>query len=189
MRWPALLALAAPVLLFGSGLDNTPGRVDRDEVPNELPAIDLPVVREHTYRMAGKVRLLLLWVGRNDVGSGVIRWKASNDASSFELLIGSDPSKAPGQLNKWGYLVEETRSGNSTVVGVISQDNEDGLDDVKAGLAKQQHGRPFDTIRGRVGLTAQARVGMLYAPSNSRIKCPGRAQDGPRGQVESDQAA
>lgn len=167
MGWRVLLVLVTPVLLFGERLRPASMLVDKDVVPNGVPAIDLPVVREHTYRMAGKIRLLLLWVGREDVGSGTIRWRASGDASAFELLIGSDPSKAPGQLNKWGYLVEEVRNGTSTVVGVISQDSEDGLGDVKAGLASQQHRRPFDTIRGRVGLTeALARVGTLHAPSN-----------------------
>jgi hypothetical protein len=137
----------------------------REAVPSVPLAIDLPVVRQHTYRMAGKVRMLLIWVGRDDVGSGVITWKGSGSDRAYELLIGSDPAKAPGHLNKWGYLVEEIRGGDTSVVGVISQ-GEERLSDVKKGLASQQGRRPFDTVRGRVGGDeAHARVGTLYAPS------------------------
>jgi hypothetical protein len=136
-------------------------------VPTEIPGRGLPVVREHTYRMAGKIRLVMLWVGRDDVGSGVIKWRAAGDVEAIELLIGSDPKRAPGQLNKWGYLVEAMRGGESSVVGLISQENDDRLSDVKAGLKTRQELRAFDTIRGLATATeGMARVGTLYAPNH-----------------------
>ncbi len=135
-------------------------------VPAEIPGRDLPVVREHTYRMAGKIRILLLWVGRDDVGSGVITWRGAGDEKAIELLIGSDPARAPGQLNKWGYLVEAMRGAESSVVGLVSQENDDRLSDVKAGLKTRKEQRAFDTIRGHVAATeGTARVGTLHAPS------------------------
>jgi hypothetical protein len=135
-------------------------------VPTEIPGRDLPVVRQHTYRMAGKIRLVMIWVGRDDVGSGVINWRAAGDDSAIELLIGSDPTRAPGQLNKWGYLVEAMRGGESSVVGLISQENDERLSDVKAGLKTRKEQRAFDTIRGHVAAAdGVARVGTLHAPS------------------------
>jgi hypothetical protein len=135
-------------------------------VPMALPGQNLPVTREHTYRMAGKIRVLLLWVGRDDVGSGVIRWRGHGDDKAFELLIGSDPQRAPSQLNKWGYLVEEIRGGESSVVGIISQENDDHLSEVKADLKRRKDMRAFDTIRGSVSDgDGSARVGTLHAPS------------------------
>jgi hypothetical protein len=135
-------------------------------VPTEIPGRNLPVVREHTYRMAGKIRLVMLWVGRDDVGSGVIRWRGGSDHKAIELLIGSDPKRAPGQLNKWGYLVEEMRGRESSVVGLISQENDDRLSDVKAGLKTRKEQRAFDTVRGYVAAAdGTARVGTLHAPS------------------------
>jgi hypothetical protein len=117
--------------------------------------------------MAGRVRALLLWVGRDDVGSGVIRWRGRGEDTAYELLIGSDPQRAPGNLNKWGYLAEEVRGAECDVVGVISKDSEHRLSDVKAGLASRRDARPFDTIRGRVTQRqAYARVGVLHAPSS-----------------------
>ena len=167
MRASVPLAVTASIALSSAGPVGASRPGVYDPIPNQPPAADLPVVRQHTYRMAGKVRMLLLWVGREDVGSAVINWRGSGQDRAYELLIGSDPSKAPGQLNKWGYLVEEIRGSETSVVGVISQDNEDQLDDVKAGLAAPQGHRPFDTIRGRVGhAEAHARVGTLYAPNS-----------------------
>jgi len=145
----------------GAGTDVSSG------VPTEIPGRALPVVRQHTYRMAGKIRVLLLWVGRDDVGSGVIKWRGSGDDRAIELLIGSDPTRAPSQLNKWGYLVEAMRGGESSVVGLISQENDDRLSEVKADLKTRKDQRAFDTIRGLVaGGEGIARVGTLYAPSH-----------------------
>jgi hypothetical protein len=164
MRLRALLAAAVVVASGAIGAGSTtiaPG------VPTQIPGRDLPVVREHTYRMAGKIRLLMLWVGRDDVGSGVIRWRGAGDDRAIELLIGSDPKRAPGQLNKWGYLVEAMHGGESSVVGLISQENDDRLSDVKAGLKTRKEQRAFDTIRGHAALAeGVARVGTLYAPSD-----------------------
>jgi hypothetical protein len=161
MRFRFLFAIAVTSELVGAGSTRSaPG------VPTGIPGRDLQVVREHTYRMAGKIRLLMIWVGRDDVGSGIIRWRGAGDDKAIELLIGSDPKRAPGQLNKWGYLVEEMRSGESSVVGLISQENDDRLSDVKAGLKTRREQRAFDTIRGYVAATeGVARVGTLYAPS------------------------
>lgn len=136
-------------------------------VPVEVPGRHLPVVRQHTYRMAGKIRVLLLWVGRDDVGSGVITWRGAGDDKAIELVIGSDPKRAPSQLNKWGYLVEAMHGGESSVVGLISQENDDRLSDVKADLKTRKEQRAFDTIRGYVSAPEGiARVGTLYAPSH-----------------------
>ena len=135
-------------------------------VPVEIPGRNLPVVRQHTYRMAGKIRVLLLWVGRDDVGSGVIKWRGAGNDTAIEILIGSDPNRAPSQLNKWGYLVEAMHNGESSVVGLISQENDDRLSDVKADLKTRKEQRAFDTIRGYVAAPEGiARVGTLYAPS------------------------
>jgi hypothetical protein len=157
----AIAFVVTPGLIAAGATASTPG------VPTEIPGRTLPVVREHTYRMAGKVRLVMLWVGRDDVGSGVIRWRGGGEHKAIELLIGSDPKRAPGQLNKWGYLVEEMRGAESSVVGLISQENDDRLSDVKAGMKTRKEQRAFDTVRGYVGAAhGTARVGTLHASSD-----------------------
>jgi hypothetical protein len=150
----ALLASASPV---ASG---------RALVPSGLPGSTLPVLQEHTYRMSGRVRALVMWVGRDDVGSGSIRWRGDGEGTGYELLIGSDPLRAPGKLNKWGYLAEEVQGGECDVVGVISKSSEQGLAEVKAGAGSMAP-RPFDTIRGRItSHQAFARVATVHASSS-----------------------
>ena len=158
------IAIALMLLSGAAGAGST---ATLPMVPTEVPGRALPVVRQHTYRMAGKIRVLLLWVGRDDVGSGVIKWRAGGDEKAIEILIGSDPKRAPSQLNKWGYLVEAMHGVESSVVGLISQENDDRLSEVKADLKTRKDQRAFDTIRGYVSTTeGTARVGTLYAPSH-----------------------
>jgi hypothetical protein len=165
--------LYKPALILAANLSAAvlaapfPAPSARDVLPHELPGASVPVVQAHTYRMSGRVRALLLWVGRDDVGSGIIRWRGGPDGQGYELLIGSDPLRAPGKLNKWGYLGEQMQGGECDVVGVISKSGEDGLRDVKTGLAHPPTGRPFDTIRGRVNPHhAFARVTTVEASSS-----------------------
>src|SRR5215216_1108953 len=64
---------------------------------------ELPVVAQHYYRMLAKVRPLLFWISRDNVGGARIGWLADERGSKgFELLIGSDPARAPRKINRWG---------------------------------------------------------------------------------------
>ena len=161
-----LRPICGMLLLSSALIASTTSLPDPDDIPDIPPAADLPVTRQHVYRMAGRVRIFLLWVTREDVGVGIITWRQAAGKKAYELLIGSDPAKAPGRLNRWGYLVEETSGSEASIVGLISQDREDRLSDVTKTSARHAATRPFDTIRGRVGRAdAHARVGTLYAPS------------------------
>lgn len=176
------LAVAAPVARTpaaeGGARGDARPSFSGSPVPLDLPGQQLPVSRAYTYRMAGKVRALVLWVGRDDVGSAVIKWRGTGEHKAFEILIGTDPQKAPGQMNKWGFLVEEIHRGESAVVGLISQENDDRLSDVKADLKKRQDLRAFDTIRGHVTADeAMARVGTLHAPSELTYQSAGTVLD------------
>jgi hypothetical protein len=163
----------AVAVALSAVLSAAPAPPARSVLPTELPGSTLPVVQEHTYKMSGRVRILLLWIGRDDVGSGVIRWRGSEDADhAYELLIGSDPLRAPGKLNRWGYLAEEVQDGEcAVVVGVISKSTETGISEVKAGLNKPTTARPFDTIRARITPSqAFARVTTVEASGNASYR-------------------
>ncbi|HEY7816699.1 MAG TPA: hypothetical protein VIG29_00665 [Vicinamibacteria bacterium] len=70
----------------------------------------MPQVRQYDYVMTGKLRLLLPWVGRDDVGGGYIRLGEDPSGQEIvELKIGSDPSKAPRAINRWGAATEVRR--------------------------------------------------------------------------------
>jgi hypothetical protein len=61
------------------------------------------------YKLRGEVRLLLPWVGRDDVGGGRITITRSGAPSGnrwteqIEVLFGSEPDRIPNRINRWGY--------------------------------------------------------------------------------------
>ena len=64
---------------------------------------------EYHYVMTCKLRLLLFWTGRDDVGGGFVRiGNAVGDERQrmIQILFGSDPAKAPRAINRWGAGTE-----------------------------------------------------------------------------------
>ncbi len=67
---------------------------------SQAAGTELPVVSEHRYRMLAKVRPLLFWISKDDVGGAKVSWRGSEDGGfGLDLLIGSDPRRAPRQIN------------------------------------------------------------------------------------------
>jgi len=129
-------------------------------LPDQIPGHELPLIQEHRYTMRGRVRpLLAFWVSKDDVGSASIRWRGDESAAAYELIIGSDPSRSPRQLNRWGYLAEEIRGDQSLILGLMSKTDEQSLDEVEPGLKQTSLTRPLDTIRGHV--TAHAAYSLV----------------------------
>jgi hypothetical protein len=62
--------------------------------------------------MKGMVRLLIFWVGRDNVGGGRVSFLKSTKKEQtawidgVEVLLGSDPDRVPGSRNRWGYARE-----------------------------------------------------------------------------------
>src|SRR5690349_2844719 len=80
------------------------------------PPATLPTVAEHTYRMLARVRPMLFWINCDNVGGAKVSLSGDQkdkDNFGIELLIGSDPQRAPRQINKWGYIAEEMRRGEA----------------------------------------------------------------------------
>ncbi len=114
----------------------------------------MPVLQAYRYRMAGRVRPLLFWISRDEVGSGRIVWRGNGSGDvAYELLIGTDPALAPRAVNRWGYIVEDARQGATRVFGVISTDDEVTLGEVRPG-------QPTEPGRGRFkGIDARIAAG------------------------------
>jgi len=75
----------------------------------EMVFSDFRVQQQCDYVMTGKIRLLLFWVGQDDVGGGYIRREEGTERPELEairLKIGSDPLKAPRGINRWGAATE-----------------------------------------------------------------------------------
>jgi hypothetical protein len=71
---------------------------------------------EYRYVMTCKVRLLFFWAGKDDVGGGYVRLgevPGDEQQHIIQILFGSDPSKAPLSINRWGAGTEVLRNGGS----------------------------------------------------------------------------
>jgi hypothetical protein len=88
------------------------------------------VSREHNYQVDARVRPLLFWMRKSNVGDGRITWRTGPDGTvGYELLVGTDPARTPRRINRWGYLREESAPQGGIVFGVMSQSDEQSLED------------------------------------------------------------
>ena len=134
---------AAPAVVECARLAGSPPAIPPQSVSSIQAAIDgtLPVVAEYRYRIIGKVRLLLFWVSKDGVGGARIRVRrGEGDTSGLDLLIGSDPKRAPRGINRWGYILEETRGEATNVVGLMKKSDEDTLDQATSNIAREAKG-------------------------------------------------
>lgn len=100
-----------------------PGWPDGDRaVPAPAPRLATSVTSvgsvswEHSYRVSGKV-WILFWVGRDNVGTARMTRRTAAASSTISFIGGSDPKRAPGNLNQWGVAIEEA-DGDRTKVFV-----------------------------------------------------------------------
>ena len=114
--------------------------------PNELP-----VVAEHHYRLSGSARPFLFWITRDNVGSGRMTWRRSaNGTLAFELLMGSDPERAPFKANRWGYIREVVQGDSAELVAVKSDTEEETIAEAKASVNQPSRDRGLTFIREHV---------------------------------------
>jgi len=108
------------------------------------------VLRVHRYTMAGRVRPLLFWIGRDDVGMGEIVWRGAEGAVAYELLIGTDAAKAPRGINRWGYILEDSRPSGTRVLGVMTTSDEATISDVTSRAPGAQSVGRFKGLDARI---------------------------------------
>ena len=112
-----------------------------------------PILREARYRMSAAVRpLRVFWIRADDVGGARIVWRGAADGRrGYELLIGSDPLRAPRKINRWGWELEATGPEGATVVGLMRKTDEESLDEAARELGSEgQRGYFFKTIQARI---------------------------------------
>ena len=123
------LALGLTLAAFAGAVVRTDGSADSR--PAVVPGAALPVVKIHTYTMAGRIRPLLFWIGRDRVGVARILWRRGADgARGYELLIGTDPESAPRHLNRWGYIAEAGDGVRGSVLALMSRSEESSIEEV-----------------------------------------------------------
>jgi hypothetical protein len=123
-------------------------------------------VDRHHYTITARVRpLLVFWITRTGVGDAVVTRQVGPGEARYSLLIGSDPSRAPLHINRWGYIEEEIRGAESRVVGVMTESDEESIEEAEANVRNHSSGRhPFKVIDGTADTDqARARVRSIAA--------------------------
>jgi hypothetical protein len=156
-----VLARALVLLLCAAGS----GRA-AEPTPDGRPSA--PVTAERRYRLSAAIRPLLFWIGRGNVGGARVVWRADGDGRrGYELLLGSDPARAPRRINRWGWTREDADPSGATMAGVMNRSEDDSLDQAKAGLGRGKDGYFFKMNRARVEHgVARAEATSLFAPQD-----------------------
>jgi hypothetical protein len=129
----------------------------------------LPVVRERSYLINARVRpLLLFWISRDDVGDARITWReGSGNRRAFELLVGSDPDRAPRRINRWGFIVEELSAEKAEILGVMKESSEQTIEEAEAEISRQDNVSTFKAARTTItGDRAVSGSMTVHAPAH-----------------------
>jgi hypothetical protein len=103
---------------LAAGAPAAPDTTDQAAIQEAASWIGLEnkVATEYRYVMTCRVRFVFFWGGKDDVGGGYVRiGKAAGDdrQQMVQLLFGSDPTKAPLNINRWGAGTEVLRAADS----------------------------------------------------------------------------
>lgn len=106
------------------------------------------VLREHRYEVDGRVRPLLFWIRKQNIGDGRLTWRRGpNGTIGYELLVGSDPARAPRQINRWGYLREESAGNSALMFGIMSHSDEQSVEDADKSTSRTDSAHTFKALR------------------------------------------
>jgi hypothetical protein len=123
---------------------------------------------EQQYAVTGRVKLLLIWTGRREVGQArFARSESSDGARRLTLLVGTDPDLAPMRLNRWGYIAETTCNAETFVTGVMTESKEQSVEQAKARADDQTQRLPLRAIRSRVSATEAATETSTIIPTRT----------------------
>jgi hypothetical protein len=137
-------------------------------------------VERHHYRVGARVRpLLLFWISRSNIGDAFATRSLGPEGSSYSLLIGSDPDRAPLRINRWGYIEEETRGAAARLVGLMTESDEDSIEEAEANVRRPPAGRhPFRVIQATIERDqSHSRVASLAAPQDFTFRQLRSVQD------------
>jgi hypothetical protein len=144
-------------LLAGASLAERDGAAAPDVPAGPGPGFEVAdgtrVVREARYRMSAGIRpLLFFWIRAGNVGGARILWRdGEGGRRGYELLIGSDPRRAPRRINRWGWEREDLGPEGATLFGLMRKTDEDSLDEAKAELGREgRGGYVYKVIRSSV---------------------------------------
>jgi hypothetical protein len=119
--------------------------------PTVCPPAPAAQVVERRYIVRARIRPLLFWTSRREVGDARFLMTARDEPTRrFELLIGTDPDRAPLRLNRWGYIAETVCGTRALAVGLMTESDEQTIEEARAALPKGVPAPLFKAIRATV---------------------------------------
>ena len=111
----------------------------------------------HNYTVTAGVRILFFWLSKDDVGEGYIqmgRLPEDGDTEVIQLVMGSDPSKAPRGINRWGAAVEtfHPQTGADYFFGFIKASKGRSVSEMENELERENNDQDyyFESIVSRI---------------------------------------
>ena len=128
--------------------------------------------QRHHYTMNARVRpLLVFWISKSNVGDAMTLRRQDGTEIEYSLLIGSDPERAPRRINRWGYIDEDVKGPNATLIGLMTESDEESMEQAEANIKKQDGQRVFKVIRSSIAADqAQSVVTSVPAPSTYNFR-------------------
>jgi hypothetical protein len=130
-------------------------------------------LERYHYTINARVRpLVLFWISRANVGDAVATRQRGAEGASYSLLIGSDPDRTPLHINRWGYIEEETRGAEARLVGLMTESDEDSIEQAQANIRRQAAGsHPFKIIQATAdGGQSHSRVTSITTPEDYTLR-------------------
>ena len=160
------------VSALAAALTIRPDAASRTDSPSMAPAARPGFERYH-YSLNARVRpLVVFWISRANVGDAVATRSVGSEGASYSLLIGSDPDRAPLHINRWGYIEEEVHGGDARLIGLMTESDEDSIEQAEASVRRQAAGRhAFKFIQGTADRDqSHSRVTSIAAPADYTLR-------------------
>src|SRR4051812_29032199 len=129
----------AAMVLAAAAVSPAGGRAREMSNPLERSAARgaLRPVMTRSYVMSGKIRPLLFWIGKDDIGLARIVWRRGEGGGvGYEFLVGTDPAKAPRALNRWGYIAEDAEGAGGSLLALMTGADENSYADAESSSAR-----------------------------------------------------
>jgi hypothetical protein len=123
-----------------------------------LPGERLRTHMVRRYTMSGRIRPLLFWFGRDNIGLARVVWRRDEQgARGYELLVGTDPARAPRSLNRWGYVAEEASGPDGALLAMMTGADELSYEEAEASSTRSSSTGDFRAIRPSRSTTSARR--------------------------------
>lgn len=131
------------------------------------------IADRHHYSISARVRpLVVFWISKSGVGDAFVSRQIGASEAQYSLLIGSDPERTPLHVNRWGYIKEDIRNGSSRMIGVMTESDEESLEEAEAHVRDSQAAHhPFKLIEGSAdAFESRSRVRSIDAPQDYTLR-------------------